>query len=61
MISVPSERVIYLRYDILYGCPHKDDIRFAYEWNGYHIMLAEGKYIIRHPPYIILRLQYLIK
>ena len=35
--------MIYLRYDICSA----DDIRFAYEENGYYIILALSKYIMR--------------
>ena len=35
--------MIYLRYDVCFA----DDIRFAYEENGYYIILAVSKYIMR--------------
>ena len=35
--------MIYLRYDVCFA----DDIRFAYEDNGYYIILAVSKYIMR--------------
>ena len=44
MISVPVERVIYLRYDIALRAMI---YAFGIWRNGYYIMLAAGKYIIR--------------
>ena len=44
MISIPvGMGDLPCGYDICFT----DDIRFAYEWNGYYIIFAQRKYIIR--------------
>ena len=57
MISVPSERVIYLRYDIALSC---DDICLRHIRNGYYIMLSKQVYHTA-TPYIISRKRYIIE
>ena len=55
--SLRSRMIYPDGYDVCFA----DDIRFAYDGNGYHIMLAAGKYIMRRQPYIISRKRYFIK
>lgn len=50
MISIPvGMGDLPCGYDICFT----DDIRFAYEGNGYYIIFAQRKYIISHKRYII--------
>ena len=56
MISVPCGHGCYT---LLYDIRCADGIRFAYDGNGYYIILA-SKYIMRLLPYIISRKRYII-